>query len=138
MEGDSFNTIQTEGTPAPVSTTPEASSLPRLSFIPAELEKEVATGPLGVREKCALAGLVLGALAVFSWIVILFGVFASLAGIALSVIGLKSNRSKYAKIGLALSIVGLIGSLWYVFAAYSGMINYNYFTSEFWAKSTTQ
>lgn len=131
MEGDSFNTIKREDARPLIATTPPAVSLPNLSFITDDLAKKYE-GPLGVREKCANAGLILGSLALVSWIVILFGIFYSLAGIALSVAGLKSSRSKYARVGLVFSVIGFIASFWYAFAAYRGMINYNYFTSEFW------
>lgn len=128
MEGEYLNPIQNQ----------EAST-PKLSFIPSELLKKIeGTDEHGMHERCALFGLILGAIAVVSWIVILFGVVYSIVGIVLSAIGLKSSRKKWAQIGLGLSILGLILSIWYIYAAYNGMINYNYFTSEFWSKSTTQ
>lgn len=136
MEGELYNTIQKQSEPM-TARVPQEEALPPLSFIPAELLSKVATTPAGHREKCALLGLGLGALAIISWIVVLFGVFFSIFGIVLSVIGLKSNYKKYAKIGLGLSIVGFVASAWYVFAAYHGMINYNYFTSDFWGGETT-
>ncbi|MBI5400631.1 MAG: hypothetical protein HZB12_00730 [Candidatus Yonathbacteria bacterium] len=131
MEGDSFNTIQRGYVRPSIATTPLVASSPKLSFITDDLVKKYEE-PLGVREKCANAGLVFGSLALVSWIVILFGIFYSLAGITLSVVGLKSNRFKYARMGLVFSVIGLIASFWYAFAAYRGIINYNYFTSEFW------
>ncbi|MDO8604502.1 MAG: hypothetical protein Q7K40_03875 [bacterium] len=106
---------------------------PEISFIPPELLKNKADShALGVHEKCALVGVALGVLAVFSWVVLLFGVLYSAVGIILSIIGLRSTRKKLAKIGLALSILGLVLSILYIFAISQGIINFNYFTSEFW------
>lgn len=127
MEGDTFNTIQADNSQTPATT----AALPKLSFIPDSLAKKYE-GPLGLNEKCAYAGLVVGVIAAASWIVIILGLIVSIIGVTLSVTGLKSNRSKYARIGLVLSIVGLVGSLGYAFAAYQGRVNYNYFTTEFW------
>lgn len=129
MEGDNLN--QTQGTSEQPAV--ETKPLPKLSFVPSDLLKKIeGNGEHGLHERCALFGLILGAIAVVSWIVILFGVVYSILGIILSIIGLKSARQKWAKIGLGLSILGLILSVWYVLAVYNGMINYNYFTSEFW------
>lgn len=129
MEGENLN--QTQNTSE--QTAVEPKPIPKLSFIPSELLKKIE-GPNGhgLHERCALFGLILGAIAVVSWIVILFGVVWSILGIVFSAIGLKSSRKKLAQIGLGLSILGLVLSIWYIYAAYSGMINYNYFTSEFW------
>lgn len=129
MENELYNQIQKpeEHGLSEVNTTQ------KLSFVPSELLKKIdGTGGHRLYERCALFGLILGAIAMVSWIVILFGVVYSVLGIMLSIIGLKSARQKWAKIGLVLSIIGLLLSVWYVFAAYNGMINYNYFTSEFW------
>lgn len=129
MEGETPNQTQNTSEQTSVETKP----LPKLSFIPSDLLKKTdAPNGHGVHERCALFGLILGAIAVVSWVVILFGVVYSIIGIILSIIGLKSARQKWAMIGLALSIIGLLLSVWYVFAVYNGMINYNYFTSEFW------
>jgi hypothetical protein len=133
MEGELFNQIQKQEEVTPTGALPETKQLPPLSFIPSELfKKGEGDKPRGMRDKCALLGMILGVLAVVSWIVILFGILYSILGIILSVIGLKSTRKKWARIGLTLSIIGLILSFWYVFAAHKGMVNYNYFTSEFW------
>lgn len=130
MENELFNQIQK---PEEQALAQEGKPLPKLSFIPSELLKKIeGTGEHGMHERCALFGLVLGSIAVVSWIVILFGVVWSILGIVLSVIGLKSSRKKWAQIGLGLSVLGLVLSVWYIYAAYSGMINYNYFTGEFW------
>jgi len=135
MEGETINQIQN----TIEQTSVEPKPIPKLSFIPSDLLKKIeGTNGYGLHERCALFGLVLGVVAVVSWIVILFGVVYSILGIILSIIGLKSARQKWAKIGLILSIIGLVLSMLYVLAAYNGMINYNYFTSEFWSKSTTQ
>lgn len=129
MESELFNQIQKPEEQVSSASGPQQ----KLSFIPSELLKKIeGDGGHGLHERCALYGLILGAIAVVSWIVILFGVVYSILGIILSIIGLKSARQKWAKIGLALSIIGLLLSVWYVYAAYNGMINYNYFTSEFW------
>jgi len=131
MEGENLNQNQNTSE----QTAVEPKPLPKISFIPSELLKKIEV-PNGheLHERCALLGLILGTIAVVSWVVILFGVVYSILGIILSIIGLKSARQKWAKIGLVLSIIGLLLSVWYVFAAYNGMINYNYFTSEFWTK----
>lgn len=129
MDGEAFSQIQNTGELSVVETKP----IPKISFVPSELLKKIeGDSEHGIYERCALFGLILGAIAVVSWIVILFGVVYSIVGIVLSVIGLKSNRKKWAQIGLTLSIIGLLLSVWYIFAVYNGMINYNYFTSEFW------
>ena len=129
MENEPFNQIQKPEE----QTSTEIKTQPKLSFVPSDLLKRIeGNGEHGLHERCALFGLILGGIAVVSWIVILFGVVYSILGIILSVIGLKSARQKWAKIGLGLSILGLILSVWYVLAVYNGMINYNYFTSEFW------
>lgn len=134
MDGEPFNQTQNTSEQPTVETKP----LPKLSFVPLDLLKKIeGNGGHGLHERCALFGLILGAIAVVSWIVILFGVVYSILGIIISIIGLKSARQKWAKIGLALSIIGLLFSVLYVFAVYSGMINYNYFTGEFWTRSTT-
>lgn len=128
---------QPQGVPVSLSDNQMEKQLPEISFIPSELIKKEAITSLGVREKCALVGVGLGALALISWVIILFGVVFATIGIVLSIFGLKSQYSKHAKIGITLSIVGLIASFWYIFAAYHGMVNYNYFTSDFWGGKST-
>lgn len=142
MEGELFNAIQKQESGAPAEVHHEVKPAPEFSFVPPELLKKEMIKTQGqgfcVREKCAVVGAVFGGIALVSWVVILLGILAAIAGIALSVAGLKSKSSRYARIGLGLSILGLVAALLYAFAAYQGMINYNYFTSEFWAKSTTE
>jgi len=130
MELEHFNPIQEQQEVILAAPPHKLTSLPKFSFIPPELLKKTD----GPRERCAFIGMILGAVAMISWIVILFGVVYSLAGITLSIIGLRSLRQKWARTGLIFSIIGLILSVWYIFAAYQGMINYNYFTSEFWSR----
>lgn len=130
MEGDTFNTIQPGNSETPATT----ATVPKFSFIPDSLAKKYE-GPLGPKENYAYASLVVGIIAAVSWVIIILGFIVSIMGITLSVAGLKSNRSKYARIGLILSIVGLVGSLGYAFAAYQGKINYDYFTTEFWGNA---
>lgn len=136
MEGELFNTIQKQENGATAEPSREVKPSPEFSFVPPELLKKEGIRTQGqgfcVREKCAVVGAVFGGLALVSWVVILFGILVATAGIALSIVGLKSKSSKYARIGLGLSIVGLVAALLYAFAAYQGMINYNYFTSDFW------
>ncbi|MBI5799079.1 MAG: hypothetical protein HZB10_04075 [Candidatus Yonathbacteria bacterium] len=133
MEGELLNQIQKPAEKGLAQAPLETKSLPIISFVPSELLMKIEGGEFrDSHDRCALFGLVLGVMAVVSWIVILFGVVYSVAGIALSVIGLKSTHQKWAKIGLGLSVLGLVLSVSYVLAAYNGMINYNYFTSEFW------
>lgn len=132
METESFKIIkkQEEATLTPASFEVNPSS--NISFVPPDLfPKKEERGPLGAPEWCAIAGLTLGAIALISWVVILLGTAFAILGIIFSVKGLRSSRSKIARIGLMLSILGLIFSLLYAFSAYNGMINYNYFTSEF-------
>lgn len=127
MEWDTPNTVVPESGPAQFS----ADSLPKLSFIPSDLITE-HNGTVGVREKCAYAGLVIGGISVVSWVVILLGILVSVTGLTLSFLGLSSSRAKHARIGAVLSFFGLVASLSYAFAIYQGKVNYNYFTSEFW------
>ncbi len=135
MEGEFFNPIQKQGEPMSGSTSPETKSLPKFSFIPPELIKKIEGGkPRDIRNIFALTGMIFGALSVISWIVMLFGVLYSVFGIVLSIMGLNSARKKWARIGLVLSIIGLILSLWYVFAVHEGVVNYNYFTNGFWRR----
>jgi len=135
MEGELYNSIQ-----KPPENVQAAIPEQKISFIPEKFLAKEERGFVGPREKCALIGLGLGALAVISWVVMLFGALFSLLGIALSLYGLKSNYQKHARLGLGLSALGLFASLWYLFAASHGMINYNYFTGEFWSggRSTEQ
>lgn len=145
MEGELFNMIQKQEQGALIDAPREVKHLPEFSFVPQELLKKKdlpivesaqrwKVGNQGLREKCAVAGVVLGGLSLVSWVVILFGILAAIAGIAFSIVGLKSNGSKYARIGLGLSLAGLVAALLYAFVASKGIINYNYFTSEFWGK----
>lgn len=145
MEEENFNAIQKQESAAPVEVPREANPLPELLFVPSELLKKdllagapEKSGLKGLhlfhnpREVCAAASIVFGGISLISWVVILFGLLSSVSGIVLAVVGFKSDGSKYARIGLGLSIAGLVASLLYVYAASQGMINYNYFTSEFW------
>ena len=109
-----------------------APDFSKISFVPREMRTERGGLSRGRREKCAIAGLAIGVLALISWVVILPGIFISIAGVTLSFIGFKSSYLKYARIGLILSLLGGFASLWYMIAIYTGMINYNYFTNEFW------
>lgn len=111
----------------------DSEQIPKISFLPPEFFKKTENIEAhGLYEKCALVGIILGALAVISWIVILFGIIYSVVGIVLSILGLNSIYKKYARVGLALSILGLVLSLVYVFAISKGLINFNYFTGDFW------
>lgn len=145
MEGEIFNAIRKQENAALADASHEGNPLPELLFIPSELlKKDLLAGSSkkvslkefhlfhNPREVCAAASIVFGVTSLISWIVILFGLLSSISGVILSLVGLKSDGSKYARIGLGLSIVGLVASLLYAFAAYQGMINYNYFTTEFW------
>lgn len=127
MEGDTFNTIQAEVNQVPTAV----ASLPKLSFVPDDLMKKYE-GPMGLREKCARAGLVAGGISLVSWVVIVFGVVTSIIGAGFSIAGLRSARAKHAKIGLVLSVVGLAASFGYAFAISQGKVNYDYFVNEFW------
>lgn len=131
MEGDTFNDSQIGNTQGAT----QAVSLPKLSFIPEALIKKYE-GPLEAKEKCAYIGLVAGGASLVVWVVILLGLITSVSGIVLSVMGLRSRRSKYSRMGLTLSIVGLVASLGYAFAISQGRVNYGYFTSEFWGASS--
>jgi len=135
MEGEPLDQFQNKVKQSPNMSETENNSLSDISFIPSELiKKSEVLKPSRFREKSALAGMILGIFAVISWVVIIFGVFYSVTGIVFSIIGLKSEHQKLARIGLGLSILGFILSIWYVLAAYQGAINYNYFTSEFWGR----
>lgn len=145
MEGENFNAIQKQESVAPLESSREAKPLPELLFVPSELlKKDLLAGPSkkvslkelhlfhNPREVCAAASIVFGGISLISWVVILFGLLSSVSGIVLAVVGFKSDGSKYARIGFGFSVAGFIASLLYAYAAYQGMINYNYFTSEFW------
>ncbi len=107
-----------------------------ISFTPSSHGKDITPSANGLLEKYAVIGLVAGVIAIFSWIVIMIGVLAAIIGIIFSVLGLKSANPKYARIGLGLSVVGLISSVLYFLAVYNSMINYDYFTNEFWGTAS--
>lgn len=135
MEGEILNQVQNRDKYSLNTSASANNFLSDITFTPSALiKKREVPGSSRFREKSALAGLILGSFAVISWVVILLGVFYSVTGIVFSIIGLKSEHQKLARIGLGLSILGFVLSLWYVFAAYQGAINYNYFTSEFWGR----
>lgn len=135
MEGELFNTIQK---PESAPVAPQfAKQFPEISFIPSDLKGSDSFFVKRTSEKCATASIMFGAVAFMTWWwVILIGIVASAAGIVLSVLGIKSARVTHARIGLGLSLVGLVASLWYAIAAWNGVVNYNYFTSDFWGTST--
>ena len=115
---------------------PVAPQFEEISFVPPGLSGgEPSFG--GRSEKCASFGITVGALSLVAWMVLLFGIIASITGIILSCMGLRSSRRKYARIGFWLSVAGLVATLWYMLAAYNGKINYNYFTTEFWGGSAS-
>lgn len=131
MEEKLFSVIQKQKSAVSIDDTYKAKRLPEFSFIPSELlEKETTSH--AVREKCAIASIVIGGISLLSWVVILFGILVSMFGVLLSVVGLRSNNSKYARVGLMLSLIGLAAAFLYAFAASKGIVNYNYFTTEFW------
>jgi len=116
---------------------PKFSALPQFSFVPVNLfKKKEEAGFSNINDGLAVAGLIFGAVAAVSWIVIAFGFIFSSIGITLSVLGLKSGNQKFARIGLGLSVFGFICALWYALAVYQGVVNYNYFTNEFWEIAT--
>lgn len=128
MEEETFNTIQKQER----EEMPSAISFPEISFIP---PKEGESWPLysfGIREKYAFVGLVFGCLSIIFWTVIALGVAVSLGGVLFSFAGLKSSHSKLARIGLVLSVAGGVATILYIVLIYAGIINYNYFTNEFW------
>ena len=107
-------------------------SFPGISFAPQQ-EATLSSFPsFDVREKCAFAGLVFGCISIISWTVIALGVAVSAVGIIFSLLGKESSRSKLARTGLLLSIIGGIATIVYVALISAGIINYNYFTNEFW------
>lgn len=128
MEEETFNTIQKQEQ----EESPSVASFPGISFTPPQ------EGGLGhfpsfdVREKCAFVGVVLGCISIISWTVIILGVAVSLIGIIFSILGIKSPRPKIARIGLVLSIAGGVATILYIVLISAGVINYNYFTNEFW------
>ena len=139
MEGEINNLMPKSNTTTSLKMPLEVKTQPEFSFIPEAILREKTTSEptTWIRNKCALIGLVFGGLAVVSWVVIIFGIFYAVAGIILSVVGLKSNYPKYARAGLALSVVGLVASFWYAIAVHQGTVNYNYFTSDFWGTSSS-
>lgn len=115
------------------------TQFPDISFVSPELrnEEEVSSpgeGPLSfcTHEKCAIIGMVIGGVSLVAWVVMALGFFVALLGGVLSFLGIKSSQARYAKVGVVLSIIGFVLSILYVYGAYTGKINYNYFTSEFW------
>jgi hypothetical protein len=132
MEGELFNTMQ-----KPTGAPQFLKQFPEISFIPPETTEDRLHHEKGFPEKGAIIGLVAGGFALVGWVVIVVGVLASIVGIIFSLSGLKSAHPKCARTGLIISTIGLIASFGYAFAAYSGMINYNYFTTEFWGNATS-
>lgn len=128
MEEETFTAIQKQGQEG----APSAVSFPEISFTPPKEGESGSFPSFNTREKCAFAGIVFGCISVISWTVIVLGVAVSLIGIILSVVGIKSPRSKLARTGLILSIAGGIATIVYVVLISAGIINYNYFTNEFW------
>ncbi len=76
--------------------------------------------------------MVFGCISIISWTIIVLGVAVSLIGIVFSILGIQSSRSKLARIGLGLSLAGGAATILYIVLIYAGIINYNYFTNEFW------
>mgnify|MGYP001569458730 CR=1 len=128
MEEETFNTIQKQGQ----EEMPSAISFPNISFLPPQEGESRFFRFSDIREKYAFAGLVFGCLSVISWTVIALGVVVSLAGILFSVAGFKSSHPRPARIGLVLSVAGGVATILYIVLIYAGIINYNYFTNEFW------
>lgn len=134
MENELSDKVENKEVDTFPSVPPEAPKLANISFSPeAFLKKTNGETPHGYREWLAFAGLILGVVSVFSWIVLLFGFLYSILGIIFSSIGLKSTyHTKIARTGLGLSVAGFLFSLIYIIAVYQGSVNYNYFTTEFW------
>lgn len=128
MEEDTFNTLQKQRQ----EEVPSAVSFPGISFTPPQEGESGSFPSFDIREKCAFAGLVFGCISIISWTVIVLGVVISFMGIIFSIVGRKSPRSKLARIGLVLSIAGGAATILYIVLIYAGIINYNYFTNEFW------
>lgn len=126
MEEETFNTIQKQ------EENSFKASFPGISFTAPNMGESMPVPSFNVREKCALVGVMLGCISIISWTVIVLGVTVSLVGIIFSILGIKSPRPKIARIGLALSILGGAATVLYVVLIYAGVINYNYFTNEFW------
>lgn len=133
MEAETTNQMENLRAQMYTAQYSDTQALPEFSLIPDELlKKEEPVGEYRGKARCAIIGAILGAAALVSWVVILFGFLYSMFGIVFSLIGLKSSRQKYARLGLGLSLVSLLFTSLYAFAVYKGMINYNYFTTEFW------
>lgn len=103
----------------------DRKSMLHFSFIPPEL-----LGQRTVFEKCAIASVVFGGFSLISWVIIVFGLTASVVGIILSTFGFRSQHPQHARLGLILSLIGMALSLLYAIAASRGMIHYTYFTTE--------
>lgn len=100
-------------------------SLLKLSFIPEQLEEG-----RGLRERCAIASVVFGGISLVSWVVMIFGVLSSVIGIILGILGVKSKHPEHARVGLTLSIIGLVVVSIYTYAAARGLIYFSYFTTQ--------
>ncbi|OHA78930.1 MAG: hypothetical protein A2V96_00850 [Candidatus Yonathbacteria bacterium RBG_16_43_6] len=127
MEGELYQTIQKQELQG-MPVTAVAPAFPDISFTPPMEGK----GASHRREVCAKIGIAVGGIAIISWFVIALGIVFAILGTLFSYFGLQSSRTKYARIGLYLSLVGGLLSLVYVFVVYAGFINYNFFTNELW------
>lgn len=132
MEGELYNTIQKQeqqGTPS----TALPPTFPDISFGP---PTDGTSSKRGIsthrREVCAKVGMVIGGIAIISWFIIALGIIFALFGVIFSYFGLTSSRTKYARIGLYLSLAGGALSILYILVVYAGLVNYNYFTNELW------
>ncbi|MBI3634487.1 MAG: hypothetical protein HY228_02605 [Candidatus Yonathbacteria bacterium] len=128
MEEEAFKTIQKQEKGDGLSTV----SFPGISFAPPDAGESMTFSSFDVREKCAFVGVVLGCISIISWTIIVLGIVVSLIGIIFSIFGIKSPRSKIARTGLILSLAGGAATILYIVLISAGIINYNYFTNEFW------
>lgn len=125
MEEEHVNVIQNSGLRSGGEERRDQKSLLSLSFIPPELE-----GKRGVCEKCAIASVVFGGMSLVTWVIMILGLLMSVVGIVLGIFGLKSQHPKHARIGLILSVIGLLAVILYAVSAARGMIHYSYFTTQ--------
>lgn len=108
-----------------------AQKLSGISFTPGGGSQSTEVSP-EQHARYAVVGTVLGVLSLTFFFIIALGIIFAALGALFSSLGLHSSRGRIARIGLILSVVGGVASIFYIVTVYMGLINYNYFTNELW------
>lgn len=134
MEEETLKTQAGWETPQSGGKDPMASFTQKLSGISFTPERVSSRAEISSKDstRYATVGAVLGVLALASFFIIALSIIFAAFGALFSSLGLRSSRARFARVGLALSIVGGLASIIYMVAVYGGLINYNYFTNELW------